>query len=503
MSFFDVKLPSFGEVKDQRGLAVGASSIAGPYLVDVPIDFFRDYHAVQPGKEITFAVAVDALPPNANMTKVVVTLHAADADGAPDQNNTGVSITKNGKPNDPASGSFQVAVNQPVRPSNVQLKLAGGDPIWTFGGVLTAMTYNLPDFARQLNAYLDKAQAAAKSATPLTSLSFVCKSDTAGKVGLAITHLEYSQVKTQAWPNPLDHTTRVDRNLSLAFGTVERLPLDALTDQNDRPVELLSLKLDLSGQFGPDRLLGDVATHDGHQFATISSDYSVAQSFTLSGDLIKGPRRCTGITCFFTADDKAELYVELQPDANGYPGADAPLAKANLSFAPPDKKDATQPWTFAKLVAPVELKTGLVYWVVVKGVRGSARLGLQAAPGSPPGSDARPQPVVWRKAYVNRGGMIWKSLFHVDPIPSIIALLGVVYLPGKDDQTAAVEIAVTGLPTAGVPLQRTVDPGRAPQTIALDPQSSNWNTSLLELRSHAEGTLTIANVIREYRLKQS
>lgn len=489
-----IKLPAVGSVKAPRGMTgdvvfgvinYDLTAVGAVALFLTPID-------VVPGKETTAPVTITPLPPNASIERIVARLAVNDADSSPAQAAVGVSIEKNNDAKDPASGSFQIAVDEPVRPRNVQLKLKDGDVFWSFGGVLTEASYDLPDFASALNAYLDTAQFDAA----VTELPLVIKSDAPGKVGIDITELTYSQVKTQAWANPLDGTTRVDRNVAVDFGTVEQVPLDALTEQAGRVVQLRSLRMDVGGRFGPDRLLGEIEPHDGRQFATISADYTLAQSFIVSGKLIPGPRSCTGITCFFVGGDKAELYVELQKDANGYPAADPPLAKASLMFTPPEKS-GHMPWTFARFSAPAELRTDIPYWVVIKGVRGAVRLGLQVTSNG----DDSALPVLRNTMYINRGGQLWKSMFRPTPVPRIVAMCGVVYQPGSDDQTAAVQISATGAPESSDPVGERIDPDKAPRTISLNVKPDvGWNHLLLEVRSNAQGTLSIANVIREYRL---
>lgn len=481
-----LRAPSITGISVERGIT---DTFAFMPHYEITNTTFQPLVDVQPGKATPILVTItDApLPPNANVESVMAKVHVADAAGSPTQDKIGVNITGGEAP-----GQYTVAVDQPVRPRNVQLQLQDGEVFWTSGGVLSAVSYDLPDFATALNTYLDTANVTA----PLTELPFLLTSDTPGKVGIEIISLHYSQVKTQTWSNPLDGTLRVDRNLALSFGTVEPLVLDPLTEQIGQAVQLQALRMDVGGQFGPDRLLGSIEIHDGRQLATISSDYALAQGFTLSSTLVKSPCRCTGITCFFTAADKAELYVELQKDANGYPASDAPMAQANLTFTPPDRPDEPQPWTFAKFATPVELQTGIGYWIVVKGVRGQVHLGLQAIPQG----DEETLPVRRDTLYINRGGQIWKSLFRTTPVPPIVALLGVVYLPGSDDQTAAIQLTVTGAPAGGTPVSQRIDPGREPQTIHLPTAEANWNRVVLEIRSQAAGTLSIANVIREYRL---
>jgi hypothetical protein len=487
MAFESIRAPLLTSVSVERGITAVLSAVPPPYVIANTT--FQPLVAVQAGKETPVPVQITAtpLPPNANIESVLARVHVANASGAATQDHVGVNITGGAAP-----GQYDVAVDQPVRPRNVQLKLKDGEVFWTFGGGLTAIAYDLPDFALALNTYLDKANLTA----PVTELPFVLTSDAPGQVGIEIQELHYSQVKTQTWSNPLDSTTRVDRNLGLSFGAVAMLPLDPLTEQPGQVVQLQSLRLDVGGQFGPDRLLGNIEVHDGRQFATISSDYALAQRFMLSGALVQGTCRCTGLTGFFTADARAELYVALQRDANGTPASDAPLAQANLTFTPPDTSDTPQPWTFATFAAAVELQTEVAYWMVVKGVRGSVRLGLQAAPQG----DATTLPVLRDALVINRGGQRWKSMFRTPPTPSIVALLGIVYVPGSDDQTAAVQLTVTGAPAAGTPVGQRLDPGREPQTVTLNTGGVHWNHVRLEIRSHAEGTLSLANVIRAYRL---
>jgi hypothetical protein len=490
---FEIKLASGGDIKAERGLSAASASVLGAYeyVID-PSLLFSDYHDLKSGTETTFDVSIAELPPNANVRALQATLYVADADAPADRNTTSVAITKSPDPNGAGSGSFNIAVDQATRPRNLQLKLSGGDPIWSFGPVLSASMYALPDFSQHLNTYLDRAHATG----PVSRLTFVCKSDTPGKVGVRLSQLEFSQVRTESWPNPLDRTTRLDRNLALSFGEIDRLPpLDALATGQGR-VELLSVKLDASGQFGPDRLLGDVETHDGHLLATISGDYALAQRVSVSADVFKSACRCTGINAFLTADSKTELYLEVQPGASGYPSADAPLAKANVSFTPADP-NSTQPWTFARFDAPVDLKPSLSYWVVIKGGRGVTRLGLRQQPAA---TYTAAEPVVRDRLLVSRGGMIWKTLFRPDPVPPIVALLGLIYLPGADEQTAAVELIVTGVPSAP-PLRQSLDPARAPRTLELTAARQSWNTAIVEVRSHAAGSLTLANLIREYQVK--
>src|SRR5207248_778548 len=122
----------------------------------------------------------------------------------------------------------------------------------------------------------------------------------------------YSLLQTQSWKNDLDSTFRVDRTLKLTFNQIERLPVDAVAAPGRR-VSISEVRLDAGGQFGGDRMLGDIEVHDGRQFATVSPEFSTAQAVTATKDLVKTEVDCTGVTGFFTADSKADFYIELQP----------------------------------------------------------------------------------------------------------------------------------------------------------------------------------------------
>jgi hypothetical protein len=71
-------------------------------------------------------------------------------------------------------------------------------------------------------------------------------------------------------------------------------------------------------------------------------------------------------------------------------------------------------------------------------------------------------------------------------------MLRIVYLPGIDNQGAAVEIAVAG---AG---EQAVDPQAAPSTLSFAFKERSASPVVIEVTSHARGALTIANVIQEY-----
>jgi hypothetical protein len=489
MDFATLRAPEFAGVRSARGL-YAEEGYLGPYLI-ASLD--PTLQAVEAGKVNRINVSLTTpIPPNASIDNLEPKLRVGDAVSPGAASAVGVSVTKNGDSKDPASGDFQVAVSPPPRPRNVKLSLAGAEPFWTNGGVLTENAYDLPGlaFKAALNTFLDKR----KENGNLNNLSFEFTTDAPGRVSLDIQNLRFSLLSTQHWTNELDNTTRVDRTLTLDYGSIQELSLDALPAAG-KSVSVQSTEMDVGGQLKPDRLLGPIAVHDHTLFAIVDSDYTIAQKLTLSEDLLKGPHRCTAVTALLSGAANAELYVELQADSAGFPASGAPLAKSNVKYTPPAKTEDFPTWTVAPFAAPAELKPGTAYWIVMKGVSGSANLALGA---SPAGATV---PVRWKETVFNRGGAVWMGLYRPPPKTPPVALMGVVYLPGSDDQTAAIEVEVRGTAGPDSAVILPVDPRSAPTTVQLDApsQSAAWNPSSVTIRSHAQGTVNIANLIRTYR----
>ncbi|MDR5748850.1 hypothetical protein QCE73_37355 [Caballeronia sp. LZ029] len=447
---------------------------------------------VAAGKVAHVDVAIDGLPPNADVESCLVELYVDDADGALPPRTTGVSITK--KNDADASGDFSVKIAQPTRPSNLRVTL-GDATVWTSGGPLTDSIYELPDAADALNAFLDKQTGATR---PLKTLSFDVHSDTSGKIGLRITSLTFSQVKTQMWPNPLDGTVRNDRSSEVGFGAIVRLPLDPLIDVSTVPVKLDQLTLDADGKIDSDRLLGQVETHDGREFATVSTDYSIAQEFTLIGNkgtMLHSPVKCSGVAACVIADAEAELYAEIQGDNDGAPASGIPLGKGTAAVAPAIPNVNTPPWALVRFAATVSLDVDKPYWLVLKAVQGSMELALVGTPtaGAAPNAFSR------QRLSVSRASQVWKP-FGRDDAAASVALAGVIYVPTSDDQTAAAQVAISGTPQQDRLLLEAVDPAPKPRTFVLKTADVDWRQATLEVHCYATGTLHIANVIQRFKV---
>lgn len=500
-----LKVQSLGFIKAPvegvRGLALGPQdlvlhSLAPATLLPLGLLFLGE--RLKPGEEVPVSVPVANLPLSVDVKRVKARIEITEdgEDEAPPLTQSS-TVSEGG-----ASRTFDVAVKAPAFPRNVSVRLDGGEVFWSFGDAAVRGAYELPDFARHANDYLDTLPQSDSG----VSLKFLVKADGPGRVRVSIEQLEYSIIQTQSWENPLDDTKRLDRTFELDFGSLERVPLDPPLGAGAGSVARSKITLRLGGQFGPERLLGSFEAHAGRDFASVSSSYSLAQSFRLTRAMLgsEKPVNCVGVAGLFVADaegakdSRAEIYVEVQPDEAGAPASKAPLAKSNLPVPVPEGEGATSAFApreyrkllFARFEAPVALKLDASYWVVVKGVQGRVRLGLEPRLA---GSEPHPEEYL-RQVLVNRGGQLWKDVARAGT-PAVAALVRLVYLPEIDNQMAAVEVGVEGARAAP---QRS-DPGPEAQTVSFDTQETGGARQVsLVIKSHARGRLSVANVIQEY-----
>ena len=434
-----------------------------------------DFVSLKPGEETQVAVSLP-VPLNADIKTLKAKIEIRPAPASEKQTLQQTSTVKEGTDQ---PKEYKVDIELPAVPRSLTLRLDGGDVFWTSSTTIVEGSFELPDFVEQTNAYLDKLPAETEN----VALVFLVKSDGPGQVKITVDKesLEYSVIQTEAWPNPLDETIRVDRNLQLEFGSVERIPLSALARNPDGKLALTKLTADIGGSFGVERLFTNVADHDGREFATISSDYSLAQSFVLTPEIVgtNKPLHVAGVSLLLQVEARTELYVEVQADDGGVPSTKPALAKSNLTIEP--EKKTTQ-WFLARFDQPADLSLDTAYWIVVKGIQGKALLAL----GGP--SEAYLEAV-----FVNRGGQLWKTFSRRKAVVSN-ALVRLVYVPEIDNRSASVEIGIEGVEE----LQR-VDPQQEPQTIALEaPAAFKVAEPVIVIKSHAQGTLTLANVIQVY-----
>lgn len=458
-------------VKAARGFAFNQAVYAlRPekfFMASFP-DVDKGFIPLELGEETEILVRLPGnIPANANIKRIAGKFHARDMAGLePQQTKVDVDGPEGKK-------AYNLGVETPSRPRNIELRLDKGDIFWTFTGILTKESYDLPNFAKQVNAYLDKVEPEGDQIT----LRFLVKSDTNGKAKITIEDedIEYSQLQTQIWENPLDNTFRIDRNLQLEFSASKEVPLGPISDNAHKQISLRRIEIDVGGEFGRERLLGSVKSHEGKEFATIGSEYSLAQKFELDT-----PIQCVGVSGLFRVEEDTELYIEIQKEDNGFPAAGSPLTKANLSLTPDEKNIITQ-WAFSKFEVPVNLKTELLYWIVIKGIQGKVRLGLQDQ-----------KETYLKEVLVNRGGQLWKSVNHASN-STTAAFLRLAYLPEVDNQMAAVEIGIKG-----TSLIQSLDPGAEAQTISFKVDGIDIKEPAIIIKSHARGMLNIANVIQEY-----
>jgi hypothetical protein len=430
---------------------------------------------LKPGEETRVDVTLHGVPVNADIKTLKAKIEIASS-GSESETLQQTSTVQEGTQ---TPKEYKVDIQLPAVPRTLALRLDGGDVFWNSSTAVVEGTFDLPDFVEQANAYLDKLPPGAGDVV----LVFLVKSDGPGQVKITVDHtsLDFSVIQTEAWPNPLDETVRVDRNLQLEFGSVERIPLSALVGSDPRNVALQKVTADVGGSFGVERLFTNVADHDGREFATISSDYALAQSFVLTESIVgtNKPLHAAGVSLLLQVESKTELYVEVQPDNGAVPATKAAMAKSNVTIEP--EKPVTQ-WFSALFDQPVDLSLDTRYWIVVKGIQGKALLALGG-----------PTERYLETVFVNRGGQLWKTFSRHEPV-DLNALVRLVYLPEIDNRSASVEIGIEGV----AELQR-LDPEQQPQTISLLPPPAVRTTEpVILIKSHAKGTLTLANVIQEY-----
>jgi hypothetical protein len=485
-----MQLNKLAMVVDARGLAA-SEAIFGDLrehtFVGVLETAFRGSGNLTPGEEVAIECDVPNLPRNADVKEILATIRVTrSAATAPEPTSVAV-VTGTGS--EASTQSFGISVSPSGLPSNVQVRLDQGDPIWTHSGTLEEGPHEIPNFAVQANAYLDQVKLAPDAQT---TLRFMVKSDTAGSVEIEVEATPaYSLLQTQTWPNPLDGSVNIDRNLDVDFGAVTRIDLDPLA-QRTGSMARHGVALDVSGTLGPERMLGSLALHDGTQWATISGDYFVAQAFRLDdpdaglGFAPGTTLTVVGVTAVVEVDAESELYVEVQPDAGGGagPASGPPLAKLDLTLEQP-QDGAPRLRAFAAFESPAELSVDVDYWIVFKGIRGITRLGLAPVTGGYLGG-----------MRVNRGGQLWRPLEgRGAPVTNgshLAAVARLVYLPTPDIRTAALEIGVLG--TSSTEL---AEPEASARRVALVAPGDLGPTSLV-LSSHARGSLTVANVVQEF-----
>lgn len=480
---FELKMPQqiAVQVKGSRGMILG-EAIHGRLRPEIAgVLSARNFVPVAPGKDTPIAVPLPRVPRNADIKRIAfrIAVTAPDQAGplleqeAEVKETVGTTVT---------TRSFDVALQPQSIPRSVTLKLNGGEVFWSSPGAMSDGTDYLVDegTADAVNAYLDGLPPGAGD----VELQFLVRAESACKVRLQLDGTpEFRRLQTQSWVNPQDQTLRADRNLELAFGTIAPLPIDALAVAPTERVALHTMRLDVAGTFGDERVYGPLPDRGWNEFATVSTDYVVAQRFSLTI-----PLRAVGLGGVFQSGADAEVYIAIHGDANGVPATESPpLATGTLVLQPASPRAASEAhaWSFAAFDAAADLESGLAYWIVLRGIRGRSRVAVHREPDES-----------LTTLLVNRGGQIWKPLDA--PSSGTTAALRLTYLPTVDTQSAAVEVAVLSADDHAIIAAQRLDPGGSPIDLALDLGESSAHQVLLRFTSYAAGTLSIANVRQEY-----
>ena len=458
-----------------RGLAFDSIAYAArPGLIDRVIltEFVLVGTPVVPGQDTVLTLAVPGLARNAEVKSLTCELHVGDGDAAaPTPTSTSIK-----GPNDSAAKNYDISVATSSRPRNVALRLDGGDVFWRKGDVLTESKYDLPDIATQVNAFLDRLSPGGEVA-----LRFLLTSDTPGRARITLKANSATRIQTQAWSNQVDGAKSVERSITLAFGDVIDLDLTPLpADGSAGTVRTVSI--DSTGVFGPERTLGSAELAPGTtEFATAGGDYSVAQSFTSPVDA-----QCTGVTVAVATAAAATLYFALMPDLDGVPQVDGTaLAEAQVSIDAGSVGDAR--WQYAKWPTPIALAAQQVVWILCRGIQGAATLPVAALHDPMLGT-----------LRVSRGGQQWRSL-NEDGADVGCVHARLVYLPGPENPSSPVELAVFGAQTGAEIVSVPIDAGAQAQRVSLVmPGAGAARGIRARVRANGQGVLTVSNVIQEY-----
>lgn len=450
-----------------RGLLFHGEAYAARPVLLIPA-FVLGGVDLKPGEEVDFVFRLQDFPPNADVENVTGNIVISPPLN-PELQAATVNVEEDGKAKQ--TYNLDVAASNPIY--NLELRLEDGEVFWRFSGPLIDALKPLPNFANELNAYLDVVEPPQGGVDVL----FKVKSNAPGRVQINIDTdaLSYTELQTEVWENELDDTFRVDRNFDLSFGETRTIALTPIRLPDNRIAQLKNISFDVNGQTGDERLLSGVGVHTDRAFATLSSEYALAQQFEYDF-----PLSCTGISSLLNIQEEVELYVEIQSDTGGIPIAGAALAQTTLTATP--SEDGSEQWLYAVLNNPVELTANTSYWIVVKGIRGTTQLGLQTQDQESLG-----------KTLVNRSGQLWKPVGGLES-DTQHALMRLVYLPDPDHQTSAIEIRIDNLD-----VKQLIEPSELGQSVTLNLENNRRvKNPVLEIRSRAQGQLSIANVVQRY-----
>lgn len=452
-----------GLVHDQRAY------LARPGMLELGIVAFADLTPVTPGRDTVIAVAAPGLPRNADVKTCTAQLVVWDADSSA-SSTTNVAVKKGAD----AAVPYAITVDAPTRPRNVTLRLEGGEVFWRQGD-LTELTYDLPDFAPAVNAYLDKLGAEGDVA-----LRFLLTSDTPGQVGIRRLTFDATRIQTQTWENPADQARRVDRSFEIGFGDVLDADLSPLPEDGSRR-RVRALSVDLSGQIDPERSLGNATLDLGQgEFATVGSDFSAAQAVR-SGLALA----CTGAVVALVNTGPASIYAALHVDDDGQPNtATAPVAESRSDLEP---GDGVTTWRTLKWDAPATLDPNQRYWLVLRAIQGEAWLAVTRAAIRP-----------LEQFRISRGGAFWRQLVN-DSADGACGLVRLLYLPGPENPSSPVDLVLRSAANGDPLVRAPAEPAPQPKPLRIEvPGGGATGGVRLELHASGRGSVTLANLIQEY-----
>lgn len=494
-------------IKVTRGLRQLTEAVPWiPWKLHAAIAALASYVPVRGGEETLLTFGAARIPRHAEIGKVTAKLELGPSPVAsPPKMEQGAQVREG-----ETTRTFTTALDPPAGPSSLTLGIEGGAVIWTWSGRPGPTSFDIPDFSDQANAFLERAAAQDRPGSDgLVSLRLTLRSDldTGVRLTLPDDGLEYRLVQPQGWDNDLDGTLHMDRNLTLGFGQMVDVPLDPIvTGDDDHSVPVEEVRLEVGGDLGPERLLGQVVSAATKEYATVGSGFAVAQALSLPAGLPSA--ECVGVALALAPAEGTEIYFEVQPDAGGTPASGPPLASGTITV-PAEKAAGRSRWVTGRFTEPAKLTAEAApFWLVLKEIRGICRIALGGDPTREPSrTGARDGAAAPGSLGVlmNRGGQFWQALDRrgAGTAPGTRALVRLAYLPEADTRSAAVELRaelIGAQGATGEAVNAKVDPTPEAQLVRLPfLAGARARRIRLTVLSHAEGGLSLANLVQVYR----
>jgi|GEM_PF-3661415 len=366
-----------------------------------------------------------------------------------------------------------LSVISSTMPLNVKVAV-GNQPVFhTFAGEFKGQ-HPLPEFADELNAYLDEIRAAGSG--DVDSFPLMITMDAPGKVELGSFQLVYDREATALWGDTGRQSVSFDRQ------GVQELTLN-FPAGGTTPWQIQTISFDVTHDFPLwrtfPRQIHDV---ENKIIANVSADLNLAQCLPMD----ETTQLC-GMGIFIGAtEEKSEILIEIQKDINGEPD-DSPLLEQLISI----EAGRAAGWLDIMFSKPLAVTAGRELWCVLKSKVGTLSLVLE--------KDGAQTPVRF-----NRNGAGF-SLFPFNN--GNVTLVFCLYRKPCSGETARAadfeihgKILASDLPeTANTLVFSFFDSQDQGSTGPVVAPSDNQVAVNLKITAHVSGSMTLSNVVTRYQ----